>query len=250
MARALGEVIFRRQRRPASVDCHAPSAVDLTPPLEKLSLSAPSGNRRWTPITGGRPSCGCKLCKSLGPNGGRATSAGDGKLSCRLGGRGAAVRSVESALDCCRSVGPSGPIRWPHADCVSRANARRRKTPERRNTSDRFATTRRSGSNFPLLIEFRIISPNRNKEKKVQTCNTSITICRDAVPFRQGLVGQPVRVVRPNRAAGRVVECHQRRPVRRHRALCVAGRTAGPPTRRREGQGGSDRTREVRREMC
>ena len=110
-SRALGEVIFRRQRRPTAVDCHAPSAVVLTAPPEKLRVTAPAGNRRWTPMRGGRPSCGCKRCKSSGPNGGRATAAGDGRLSCRLGGRGAAVRSVESALDCCRSVGPSGPIR-------------------------------------------------------------------------------------------------------------------------------------------
>ena len=136
IARALGEVIFRRQRRPTAVDCHAPSAVVLTAPPEKLRVTAPAGNRRWTPMRGGRPSCGCKRCKSLGPNGGRATAAGDGRLSCRLGGRDASLRSAEDAFERCGSSGTSGPIRWAQADCASRANARRNKIPERRNTSD------------------------------------------------------------------------------------------------------------------
>ena len=156
IARALGEVIFRRQRRPTAVDCHAPAAVVLTAPPEKLRVTAPAGNRRWTPMRGGRPSCGCKRCKSLGPNGGRATAAGDGRLSCRLGGRGAAAaRSDDCAFNCWRASGPNGPIRWPQANCASRENARRKKIPERRNTRDAMELTLPAdSSSFPSSMVF------------------------------------------------------------------------------------------------
>ena len=93
-------------------------------------------------MTGGRPSCGCKRCKSSGPNGGSATVAGGGRLSCRLGARTvAAARSADDAFDRCWLSRTSGPIRWPQAGCASRANARTKKIPERRNTSDTMELT-------------------------------------------------------------------------------------------------------------
>ena len=49
---------------------------------------------------------------------------------------------------------------------------------------------------------------------KPQFFDATVRIRGNTVPFREGLVGQPVRVVRPVRAAGRVVGRHQWRPVR------------------------------------
>ena len=59
------------------------------------------------------------------------------------------------------------------------------------------------------------IVPAQRILDETQSRDAAISICRDAAPFREGLVAQPVRVVRPVRPAGRVVERHQRRPVRR-----------------------------------
>ena len=85
-------------------------------------------------MTGGWPSCGCKSCKSSGPNGGRAATAGEGRLSRRLGGwTAAAVLSADEASDRCWLSLTSGPSRWPQAGCTSRANVRTKKIPERHN---------------------------------------------------------------------------------------------------------------------
>ena len=93
-------------------------------------------------MTGGRLSCGCKRCKSSGPNGGSAAVAGGGRLSCRLGVRTvAAARSAHDAFDRCWLSRTNGPSRWPQANCASRANARTKKIPERRNTSDTMELT-------------------------------------------------------------------------------------------------------------
>ena len=50
---------------------------------------------------------------------------------------------------------------------------------------------------------------------ETQSRDAAVLVRFDPVPFREGLVAQPVRVVRPVHPAGRVVERHQRRPVRR-----------------------------------
>ena len=75
-------------------------------------------------MTGGRPCCGCKRCKSSGPSGGKTAVAGDGRLSRRLGGR------TGAAFDRCCFSRTSGPIRWLQLDGVSRANARTEKIPQ------------------------------------------------------------------------------------------------------------------------
>ena len=87
--------------------------------------TAPCGKERWTP-TGVSPSCGCKRSRSSGPNGGRATAAGAGRLSPKLGGCAAAARSAD-AFGCRRPSKSAGPTACPQADCADSANAAKKR---------------------------------------------------------------------------------------------------------------------------
>ena len=54
-------------------------------------------------------------------------------------------------------------------------------------------------------------------------------------PASKSISSHVAKRTSPDRAAGRVVECHHRRPVRRHRALC-AGVPGSEKDRRQDGE--------------
>ena len=94
------------------------------------------------------------------------------------------------------------------------------------------------GRQWPTTVCCGHLSQMDTPLGKIYARDSAVRIRGNSVPRRERLVAQPVGVVRPVRAAGRVVERHQRRPVRRHRALCE-GVFAGQKEEGREDEDGA-----------